>query len=525
MKNFKPQFKTQWLVLSLLLGISIFGLAPAHVTVSQDTDADDAQVSRTGQNSSEHEIVSIGHNSVLKAGDHALSVVSIFGSSNSAGQVENAVVSVLGDSRATGPVGDSVVAVLGNTYVDSKVDQNVVAVFGNVELGPNADIGGDVVTIGGTLIRHPAAKIGGDIPTYTLPFRMGSPAWLNSWIKNCFMFGRPLALATDLGWAWTLALGLLAFYCLLALMFHSGVDRCVSTLQTQPGRVCLAGLLSVLILPLSILLLLITVIGIVLVPFVFLAVFIATIFGKVVILSWVGRRITGIRDGSNPLHAVAAVVVGGAVVLLLYLVPVVGFILYPLIAWLGLGVVLFTLIVVWRTRESLNRFTPTTPEAIAATAVPAGAMPVGAIPTDTIAPAPAAAPPSAPILAASLQRAGFWRRMAALLLDIILIGFVVNFVHDSNNFWLIALATYGAVMWKIRGTTVGGILLGLKIVRADGRPIDWPTAIVRALGCFLSLLVIGLGFIWIAFDPEGQAWHDKIAGTFVVKAPKGASLV
>jgi uncharacterized RDD family membrane protein YckC len=48
---------------------------------------------------------------------------------------------------------------------------------------------------------------------------------------------------------------------------------------------------------------------------------------------------------------------------------------------------------------------------------------------------------------------------------------------------------------------------------------------VRALSCFLSLAALGLGFIWIAFDEEHQAWHDKIAGTMVVRVPQGVSLV
>jgi uncharacterized RDD family membrane protein YckC len=90
---------------------------------------------------------------------------------------------------------------------------------------------------------------------------------------------------------------------------------------------------------------------------------------------------------------------------------------------------------------------------------------------------------------------------------------------------MILLAIYGAVMWKIKGTTIGGILCNLQVVRLDGRPVDWGTAIVRALSCFLSLVVFGLGFIWIAFDSEKQGWHDKIAGTIVVRSPKGASLV
>jgi uncharacterized RDD family membrane protein YckC len=41
----------------------------------------------------------------------------------------------------------------------------------------------------------------------------------------------------------------------------------------------------------------------------------------------------------------------------------------------------------------------------------------------------------------------------------------------------------------------------------------------------LSLAVAGLGFIWIAIDPEKQSWHDKIAGTVVVRATRHASLL
>jgi uncharacterized RDD family membrane protein YckC len=89
----------------------------------------------------------------------------------------------------------------------------------------------------------------------------------------------------------------------------------------------------------------------------------------------------------------------------------------------------------------------------------------------------------------------------------------------------VVLAVYGAVMWKTRGSTIGGSVFDLRVVRLDGRPIDWETAIVRALSCFLSMVVVGLGFIWIAFDGNKQAWHDKIAGTVVVRVAKGVPLV
>jgi uncharacterized RDD family membrane protein YckC len=144
----------------------------------------------------------------------------------------------------------------------------------------------------------------------------------------------------------------------------------------------------------------------------------------------------------------------------------------------------------------------------------------------------AAPPPIPPHLLSTLPRAGFWVRMGALLIDVLLVGFfmgttgaMLGWWHHGSQVHLLVLAIYGACMWKLRGSTVGGTVCDLRVVRVDGRPLEWETAIVRALGCFLSLAVCGLGFIWIAFDSANQAWHDKIAGTVVVRVPKGTPLV
>jgi uncharacterized RDD family membrane protein YckC len=115
--------------------------------------------------------------------------------------------------------------------------------------------------------------------------------------------------------------------------------------------------------------------------------------------------------------------------------------------------------------------------------------------------------------------------MGALFLDLLIVAIVFNRLHEGYNLHLIVLAAYGAIMWKLKSATIGGIVCGIQVVRLDGRPMDWTTAIVRALSCFLSLAAAGLGFIWIALDAEKQAWHDKIAGTIVVRPPKGASLL
>ena len=482
--------------------------------------------------------VAIGHDSRLEKGESADAVVSVFGSSTSEGEVSQAVVSVFGDTRVTGPVGESAVSVFGDVYVDSRVGEAVVAVLGNIELGPNADVA-DAVSILGSVRRAPGAVIRGT--TNEVFGAMGGLRWLRPWIRNCFVYGRPLAMAPGLEWAWALALSFLALYVLLAVAFRDAVDACIHTLEAHPGRTLLASLLAVVFTPLLMVLLVVTVIGIVGVPFVLGGLFCAALFGKAVVLGWIGGRcLKVLPSDSPPPHTALAVLIGGVLVLGLYMLPLVGAIVFNLLGAIAVGVVLYTLIL--HARESRQaRAAASAPASAAAAGWGAAAGAAGAAaaasphlgePAPASPPPEATAPPTAPAAApmsageaASLARAGFWIRMAALVLDAILIGVVLGFLEHSHRLELLALATYAAVMWKLKGTTIGGIVCNLKVVRVDGRSLDWPTAIVRALSCFLSLAALGLGFIWIAFDDEHQGWHDKIAGTIVVRVPHGVSLV
>jgi uncharacterized RDD family membrane protein YckC len=50
-------------------------------------------------------------------------------------------------------------------------------------------------------------------------------------------------------------------------------------------------------------------------------------------------------------------------------------------------------------------------------------------------------------------------------------------------------------------------------------------ALVRGLAAAFSVIVLFLGFLWIAWDQDKQGWHDKIAGTAVVRLPQSAPLV
>ena len=511
--------------------------AAADDAVPEASSAPDFHHRDSGDNS----VVSIGHSATLEKGATADEVVAVFGSATSDGEVMDSVVSVFGDSRVTGPVGNSAVAVFGDVYVNSRVGDSVVAVLGDIVLGPNADIGGAIVDIGGSVRRDPGAIVHGGV-TRVLPGIFGLH-WMRPWIQQCLLYGRPLALGDGLGWVWIACLCFFALYLLLALVFPDGIERCVLTLETHPGRSVLAAILVVLFSPWLMLLLLITVIGILAVPFVLLGLACMALFGKAVVLAWLGHRCLAVRGPEQPReHAVIAVLVGGLIVTALYLVPVLGGILFNLIGMLGLGVVVYTLMLAARdsrraqplpSRAGIASAAAASGAAFASAAVPPQAEPPRAEPPPA-APPPGEPPPAGPApgaaaapspLSSALPRAGFWIRIGALVIDALLIGAVLGFLQHSGRLEVIALAAYGAVMWKLKGTTIGGIVCGLCVVRLDDRPIDWPTAIVRALGCFLSLAVVGLGFIWIAFDDERQGWHDKIAGTVVVRAPPGVSLL
>lgn len=504
----------------------------AAVEVTEESEASDKPekqrtYSHRSQRRGNNERVSFGGDSTLAAGEKADAVVSIFGSSTSAGEVHDAVVSVIGSSRVTGgTVGDAVVSVMGNTYVNGHVRGEVVAVMGNVELGPDAVVEGEVVCIGGHVKRDAKAVVRGNVQNIAIAGKHFDFTGLATWFSECLLYGRPLAFERNLLWAWCVALAFLAFYAVIALIAPRGVVKCAETLEQRPGYSLLAALLTMLLTPVAFILLAVTVVlavGVVLIPLFSLGLFFASIFGKIVMLTWLGRRFTKLL-GDGPLaHPVFGVLIGGLIVLGLYTIPIIGFITYKLLGILGLGVVVYTLILQFKASRPPKPVAVVAP--VAGGAVPSASGVVGEAP-----PLMSAAP--LVISAATLPRAGFWLRVGAALLDFILVFIgsliilhgILNY-HGGPGLVFLAWIIYHPVMWKLKGTTIGGIICSLKVVRLDDRPIDWSVAIVRAMTAFMSFIVVGFGFIWVAFDDERQSWHDKVAGTTIVKVPKGTALL
>jgi uncharacterized RDD family membrane protein YckC len=467
-------------------------------------------------------------------GEASDQAVSICGNTTVNGTVGAQAVSVLGSTTVNGSVGDQVVAVGGDVVVNGHVGGQIVSVGGNVKLGPDAVVNGEVVVVGGTLQKNPTAELHGNVQQVRLP----AINWLFAWARSALFKGRLLSFESGTGWAWLVAGAFLGLYLLCALIFPRGIVKCAETLEQRPGFTILTALLTMLAMPLVITLLAITGIGILVIPFLVTGLFAAKLFGRATMLAWFGRRFTGWLGGGLFSHAVLNVLIGGILVALLYTVPILAFIVSMLIGILGLGTVVYTLILSMR-RSAGQQSAKPAPAAAAVAPMAGPPPPVAGVAFaaggagESVAGAagppvvPVAAPPAV-VSAATLPRAGFWIRTGALAIDLILCVLIIEvipWVHFRCSLVLLVLAAYGAVMWKLRGTTVGGSICHLKVVRLDDRPLDWTVVVVRALSCFLSLFVVGLGFLWVAFDDEKQSWHDKIAGTAVVKMPKGVSLI
>ena len=122
---------------------------------------------------------------------------------------------------------------------------------------------------------------------------------------------------------------------------------------------------------------------------------------------------------------------------------------------------------------------------------------------------------------------GFWIRFVAAILDALIIGIPVGIIGWGLAFaigvasmmYVAQLASVVLVVYLdgIKGGTPGKLILGMRIVNEQGNYIGIPMAILRYIGKILSAIIIGIGFLMIAFTEKKQGLHDKIAKTFVIK--------
>ena len=134
------------------------------------------------------------------------------------------------------------------------------------------------------------------------------------------------------------------------------------------------------------------------------------------------------------------------------------------------------------------------------------------------------------------EYAGFWIRAWASIIDTILMlifimpilfaiygadlwvreSFVAGFWDFIFQYILPAIAVI--ILWIYKSATPGKMLTGLIIVDAKtGEKPSTRQFIVRYLGYYVSIIPLSLGIIWVGIDKRKQGWHDKLAGTVVIK--------
>lgn len=141
--------------------------------------------------------------------------------------------------------------------------------------------------------------------------------------------------------------------------------------------------------------------------------------------------------------------------------------------------------------------------------------------------------------------AGFWIRSAAALIDSVLILLIVlpllTAIYGAE-YWTGTMIVHGAwdillnyilpavaviMFWIYRSATPGKMVLKLSIVDAGtgGKP-SVAQLIGRYFGYYVSILPLFLGIFWVGIDKRKQGWHDKLAGTVVIRnsAPETAQL-
>lgn len=146
-------------------------------------------------------------------------------------------------------------------------------------------------------------------------------------------------------------------------------------------------------------------------------------------------------------------------------------------------------------------------------------------------------------------RAGLWRRLAALLYDAFLVlaiwmllGYIVQMIVGTGSAtlvdgqvqtdpvvdWILFSLMLGSALafylwfWARSGQTLGMMSWRLKVVDSNNRLLQPKQGLLRFALAWPSMLALGLGYLWLFLDPQGDALHDRLSGSKVLLVPKSA---
>jgi hypothetical protein len=465
------------------------------------------------------EMVTIFGNSELK-GRSAREMVTVYGNATMTGSVGREMVTVFGNATMTGRVGREMVTVFGNAEVDGPIERDLVVVFGNLRLGPNAVVNRDCVVVFGRLERDPGSVIHrGTVEV--IPWFSG----IGDYLRSGPLMGRLLPPQSILAWV-VVAIHFIAYF-LIALILPKPTAAGVGRIEKNPFLCFGVGVLAMILMAPAAMILGVTVIGILLIPFLWLSEIALAILGKTSVLQVIGLQILRRFSSDADNRPISAFFIGFLLLTAIYMIPILGLLVWILLRPLSIGAAI--LAVFGELKKNGNGTdAPGIPVCPASMdAVPPGSVPVNST-TDTGIPAgEQSTASSAEIHMKSgmsgefevtvMPRSGFWIRTGATALDFVLLGWVLSF---SGPFFMLFWLAYHVAMWTWKGTTIGGIILRLKVVRLDGRPISFDVALIRGLTAVISAAALFIGFFWAGWSRDRQSWHDIITDTVIVRSPR-----
>jgi uncharacterized RDD family membrane protein YckC len=121
------------------------------------------------------------------------------------------------------------------------------------------------------------------------------------------------------------------------------------------------------------------------------------------------------------------------------------------------------------------------------------------------------------------DKAGFWIRFGASLLDGIFVGIIAGILEAvlktaGSGLGLLLSIAYYTYFEGSTGQTPGKRAAGIRVVDDQtGAPIGYGRAFLRWIGRIISAIPILLGYFWMLWDGRKQCWHDKMANDVVVR--------
>jgi len=418
------------------------------------------------------------------------------------GESENQDVVLLGGKGTIeGNINGDLVLLGSEATFAGNVNGSLVVIGSKLRAEPGAHVNGDFANIASNVVDSKNISVTGEKVDLGRIGVVPVAPFFKEVISNVFLV-RPMSPTSEFSWG--LAVLGLALCLFLGWLFPQTFVETDTILQKRPAPAFLTGLAVILGGAVLSALLVITVIGIIALPFLGIAWFILDLFGKTAVSYTIGKRI--FPNAASHGHATLAWILAGTIVrLILYCIPVVGFIAWGIVLLIGAGS--FAIYLVERYRPATNG-RPLPPSAQPGTATPpvthSTQLALGSV---------------EPVVALTLPKAQFVPRLGANLIDLVVLYAVLSSLHLTRVTLLVwVIYRFGMYVWK--SATLGQLVLNLRIQKSNGATLvgDYSTSAIRALSGLISLIPLGLGFIWILFSKDLDAWHDKISNTHVVQS-------